>query len=348
MTRGTFLFVASDQTTSGLALSYKRAFEALGIDAVLFDLEQQRLDVTSAPRRLEPIVGRVLSHLDSPVVAHKADLALVRAATKLRPAGILVFCNEPIRPATLLHLKVTLPDAKLANVYPDTMFNMRENVIAALPLYDAFATHTEAGIASLRQLGCRNPVFLPLAADPTLHAPETLTPEEARELACDLVFVGNWRPEREALLAHLEGMDLSLYGAWENAKGWVRSRWRGPALMGSRFAKAHAAAKIGLNLIDPLNFPGHNMRSFEIPACRAFGIATGTPEMKELFREGVDAVFFETGEELRAKAREYLARPEDRRRIANAAYERVVHGGHTYEDRSRALLDALGLGPLAS
>jgi spore maturation protein CgeB len=348
----TILIVVSGSLPSGLAFAYQRAFKALGFGVECFDLEAARRASVKAPRPLAPVVAplvnRVLGHLEIASVDQKGDRALWLAARKLDPALIVVMCNEPVRAATLLQFKVALPSTPLVNIFPDTLFNMRPNVMAALPLYDLFCTHTRAAVPHLSALGCRAPFYVPLAADPALHRPLPLSAAEQRELGCDVVYVGNWREDHEALLGHLEGFDLAIWGSplWERARAgsWVRSRWRGRSLdAGDTYSKANIAAKICLNPIDPLNLPGHNMRTFELPACRVFALMTRSEDTASIFRDGETAALFDTPEEMVEKVRRYLAHPEERQRIAEAAYRLVIEGGHTYLDRARTILDRLGM-----
>jgi len=114
-------------------------------------------------------------------------------------------------------------------------------------------------------------------------------------------------------------------------------------MTGAEYAKAHGAAEICLNPIDPTNFPSHNQRCFEVPACGAFSLVSRTEEVVELFREDETIACFDGEEELVQKVRYYRERPEERERIARRAYEHVVNGGHTYVDRVRTLLSELGI-----
>lgn len=344
----TILFVASGNWDAGLMASYRRAFVALGFRVVDFDLEAKRLEAGRGPAPVRRVVHRLMGYVDVPSINARANRTLVMAAMELQPAAIVVSCNEPVRSATLAQLRIGVPSAKLINIYPDTLFNMTESLVAGLPLYDLFATHTRAGVDVLRRMGCQAPFYLPLAADPKLHHPEALSAAEAREYGCDVVYVGNWRPDHEKLLDALEGFDLAIWGSvqWLRARpeSSARSRFRGrPLLTGTEYSKAHCAARVALNPIDPTNFPGHNMRTFELPACRVFSLVTRTPEVQELFEEGKTIACFEGVDELKDKIRYYLAHPEERERIAAAAYAHVVEGGHTYLDRARALFAELGI-----
>ena len=78
-------------------------------------------------------------------------------------------------------------------------------------------------------------------------------------------------------------------------------------------------------------------------------LAERTEEHLALFREGEEAAFFGSSEELVSKIRYYLAHADDRRRIAQAGYNRVVNGGHTYRDRlSELMRAAAAAGPAAA
>ena len=80
------------------------------------------------------------------------------------------------------------------------------------------------------------------------------------------------------------------------------------------------------------------MGAFEIPACKGFSLCSRSPAILEIFQEGKTIECFESPEEAREKARFYLTHEESRARIARAAFERVVEGGHTYLDRARTIV----------
>jgi spore maturation protein CgeB len=338
--------VTSVAWEGGLAASYRRAFESLGFSAEVFDLEAARARVAPLGR----IGHRLMAHLDFMALNAKANRSLVRAVLERQPALAVVVGNEFVRAASIMQIKIGSPATKVINIYPDTSYNMPDYVLAALPLYDLFCTHTLAAIPHLRKLGCLSPLYVPLAADPFWHHPLALTPADVKQFGCELVYVGNWRPEHERLLAALEDFDLAIWGPnyWGKYAGkgsWVRSRWRGrPLLTGVEYAKAHLAAKIALDPIDPLDIPSHNMRLFEVAACGVFALVTRTEEVQSLFQEGKTVICFEDARELVDKVRHYLAHPEECQRIAQRAYDHVVHGGHTYTDRVRAIVRELELG----
>ena len=113
-------------------------------------------------------------------------------------------------------------------------------------------------------------------------------------------------------------------------------------MVGHEFARACAQSRILLNVLDPISWPGPNMRTFELPACRAFALTERTAPVLDIFREGETIECFSSVEEAREKIDLYMHDDMARHRIAQAAFEFVVEEGHTYHDRVRQLLAWVG------
>jgi spore maturation protein CgeB len=181
--------------------------------------------------------------------------------------------------------------------------------------------------------------YLPFAADIELHQPVVTEQEPLHRLA----FIGSWRQEREEFLEQLIDLDLRIWGSdyWRSRtrrSSPLRRCWGGRPVVGSEFSRACAQVKILLNILDPISWPGPNMRTFELPACRAFALVERTVPVLDIFCEGETIECFSSVSEAREKIERYTRDEAARRRIAQAAYEFVVEGGHTYLDRARQLL----------
>lgn len=321
-----------------LESSYARAFQKLDW-AVHFWEPMQALYRVAKGNRL----GRLFStfvHVEPWV--RKSNLELLKLVDGLRPDLVLVIGTSGLRGGTLAQIKVCVPGSLIYCVYPDTPHNLDADRIHCLPFFDRVTASSPAWVNAFQRLGAARVHYLPFAADPDLHYP--VPPESAaKALRHDVVFIGNWRHERELFLEQLVDFDLCLWG--ENY--WKRrtrpgsplpAHWGGRPLTGAEFAQACAASKILLNFMDPATWPGPNMRSFEQPACRAFVLVNRTPALTELFTEGETIECFASVAEAREKIGYYLAHEEARQRIANAAYSFVLEGGHTYADRARQLI----------
>ena len=70
-------------------------------------------------------------------------------------------------------------------------------------------------------------------------------------------------------------------------------------------------------------------------------LAERSVEHERLFKDGKEAVFFESNEELLTKTRYFLEHDEERTQIAKAGYERTRSGGYSHKDRMGGMLGAV-------
>jgi spore maturation protein CgeB len=189
-----------------------------------------------------------------------------------------------------------------------------------------------------------------LAADPDLHAPVSLTEEDRRVFGCDVAFVGNWRPEREVLLAALStrsNLDVKIWGgtSWEapsRADRRVAKAWQKRLVLGADFAKACVGAKVNLNLIDPTNYPAANMRFFEIPSTGSLEVSSKCPEFQGDLRDRKHIFYYESAADLPSLLDALLTDEPLRSRVAAEGHRHVLEN-HTYRDRAQRIVElALG------
>jgi spore maturation protein CgeB len=164
--------------------------------------------------------------------------------------------------------------------------------------------------------------------DPDIHRPIELSPEEIVTFGCDVGFVGHWEPSREETLLWLaeQKYHIRVWGG-----GWERARYKNhplffhcPHLVGNTYAKAICGAKINLCFLSCWFGDKTTARSVEIPACGKFLLAERNEEHMALFREGVEAEFYSTREEMLAKINYYLVHADKREAIAKAGRKRCL------------------------
>ena len=145
----------------------------------------------------------------------------------------------------------------------------------------------------------------------------------------EIVLVGGHNTRREQLLGGLTDLPLEIYGKWgKHARHGsplarllkARGIW-GEALLG-----LYNTSKIVLNITnwDPARYAALNQRVFDVPATGAFLLTDHSPELEELFRLGEEIVTYRDVDELRDKARYYLAHDAERAAIARRGYERAL------------------------
>lgn len=217
---------------------------------------------------------------------------------------------------------------------------------ASLPAYDLLVCTKQYNLAEILPYNPRS-VFILHAYEPRVHRPVKLSTAERDEWSSDVVFVGHWAVHRAELLEALARAVPARYAIY--GPGWnrlprsspLRSFVRLPAVFGDDMAKALGGAKISLGFLRKENRDDYTTRTFEIPACGGVMLAERTPMHQQLFREGLEAEYFDAHrpDELIAKVRQLLADDSRRERIRQAGMFALERGKHTYDDRVRQVLD---------
>jgi len=204
---------------------------------------------------------------------------------------------------------------------------------------------------NLRRAGARDIAYLPLAADPSVHRPMTLSEQERLEFGADVSFVGAGYPNRRMLFPQLMRSDwtFKLWGNDWNDPGELANvlQRNGARMDTTTSVKIFNATKVNVNLhsyagagLDPeADFV--NPRTFELAACGAFQIVDRRSLLPELFDPGQMAVLDKV-DDLTNIIRLSLQDSDARATKAAAARERVL-ARHTYRHRMEELLGAIGI-----
>jgi spore maturation protein CgeB len=252
--------------------------------------------------------------------------------------------GDDILPGTIATVTATSGCTAIM-IYPDTLVNLQTSTIQAVPLYDMIIYACgKFGLSYFDRLGARRSAYLPFGWDDHVHPRPNATDQQEVNRGFDVVFVGNWRRDREDWLEHLDSVSVGIWGTayWRRRTrpGSVSRRsWQGAVALGSDYARASRAGKITLNLVDTLNGPGLNMRAFEAVGMGCFVLTTRTQALEELFIEGEHVAYFDNSAELQEKVRHYLDRPGERERIASNAAR--FADSNTYRHRAEQLLRLL-------
>ena len=218
----------------------------------------------------------------------------------------------------------------------------------AISQYDICITTKKRDVPLYKELGAKSVYFSWQGYDPEIHRPIILSNVEAEKYSCDIAFAGQYMERRAEIIESIIGKincKFFLYG-----RGWNLGR-TGKVLgpldrgwgYGDEYAKAISGAKIGLCFLSNEVNDVYTTRSFEIPACGTMMIAERTDAHGLLFNEDVEAVFFDTKEELLRKIKYYLGNDNLRKSIADAGYQRVINSHYTWEHRMSDCLRFIGL-----
>jgi spore maturation protein CgeB len=248
-----------------------------------------------------------------------------------------------IRQESLAGFKVRQPQCVIAGFSPDDMtarIYQSVHFLRHAGLYDVFFTTKGFRCAELHSLGIRDVRPVGNSYDPSTHKPCGTNAGCAPVLG----FAGRYEPERCRSIRFLvdAGLPVRVWGTGRWPRSPVGYDLRTGGAWGEDYAVAMCSVAIGLGFLTKLVREESTTRSVEIPACGTFLLAERTDEHLALFREGLEAEYFSSDEELAEKARYYLSHPHQRRRIAEAGLLRCQVAGYSHHNRLKQMIaDAL-------
>lgn len=145
----------------------------------------------------------------------------------------------------------------------------------------------------------------------------------------EITLVGGHSERRYEVLRSVLDLPLDIYGQWgrqARKDAALRRCIRAKGIWGEALLRVLNRSKIALNITgwDPARYPALNQRVFDVPATGAFLLTDYSPELEDSYRLGEEIVCYRSAEELRDKARYYLAHDSERDAIARRGYRRAL------------------------
>ncbi len=279
----------------------------------------------------------VTNHFYGGALINEINASIVSVAERHNPELVWIDKGLHVWPETLHWLRRR--GAALVHFSPDNQMvlgNQSRHYAESIPIYDAHITTKLHNVDWLKKCGARRVEWMGKGFDPEIHRPEVLGDEDRRQFQCDVGFVGHWEPDRERVLLRLHDMGYRVKvwgGNWSRANEASHPLFAAAKLVsGENYAKAICGARINLCLLSAWFEDRSTARSVEIPACGAFMLADRTTEHLELYKEGEEAEFYGSDDELIRKIDYYLTHEEDRARIAEGGRRRCLAA---YSNRAR-------------
>ena len=321
-----------------------RTLRNLGIDVSVVTTHPEGAAYEDKPSLAE----RIRYRLRIPSDLGGANDAILKSLAQSRHDVLWLDRAVSIRAATLRAAKRMAPDLRIVWYAEDDMMNPHHLSYwteRALPLFDLWVT-TKSANAQAHEMpakGVRRILFIDNSYDPELHRPVTVSEAERRDFGSDISFVGTYERARARSLADLAraGFDVRVWG-----NGWHRASDRPIGLRiedrpvyDDDYAKVVCASRLNLCFLRKENRDLQTCRSIEIPAMGGLMVHERNAEIAGLFKDGEEAVLFDTDAELIARCRDLLSDEEAVLRIARNGHEAVLAGGYRHEDRLRLILD---------
>jgi hypothetical protein len=278
--------------------------------------------------------------------------AILAAAERMRANVIWIEKGTEVFPRTLRRLK---REPSRILVYHNTddwrakvpLHALQwRHLLRGLRLYDLYFTSNLHNVIEFRESGLEGVHHMELAANPVFPDPAPVPEAERQALGAQVGFIGHWEQTTERMLTRVAeaGLSLKIYGAgWQQADlaGPLGRAVQGRPVIGAEYMKTILSLDINVGIVSKWNRNHTASRSFQIPALGAFLLHERNLVIREHFREGEEAEFFGSDDELVEKCLHYAAHPDQRRRIAAAGRARCLASGYFETDRVREVLPLL-------
>lgn len=192
----------------------------------------------------------------------------------------------------------------------------------SIPFYNLLVFPRLVNVEEAKRVGATKAIRAWFTADEIEHA---YTEGQQRS---KIVFVGTWFPGRDLFMQELlkDNVPLEIFGnSWEHAPLWpsIKNNHFGAGIEGQNYRNTLGGGTVCLGLLSKENRDLHTTRSIEIPAMGGLLLAERTQEHLELFKDGEEAVFWDSPQECAEKSKWLLEHPETARHIALAGHCKV-------------------------
>ena len=280
-----------------------------------------------------------------------ADHALKERVREFKPDLVFMYHCYFFHPSAVQEISRQTTVFSYENDDPFVRRNDKHNssfYIAAAKYCKMNYVFRRKNVADFATLGIHNvKVLLP-------YYTETRNFPMACEKDIPLAFVGHWEDDgRDAMIKALldAGLPFELYGdvlSWQTSPLWgdLENIYFGPAL-GEQYNAVLNRVQVALVFFSRINSDTYTRRCFELPVTKTVMLSEYTEDMDKLWPEDECCVYFRSKEELVHKAARLLDHPEEMKRIAEKAFNRLKVLGGSETDRVRQVLadyDALARG----
>lgn len=321
-----------------------RALGELGHDVTVLDLAPFAAGMDALPRFTPKVGARRIVQEAFGRFLGAGILAAVEAA---KPDVLLAMAQAPLDASVLDEIGRRGVVRAFWFVEDHRLFPYWRDVVGA---YDHFFVIQQGQfLAEAGRLSNDRAVYLPLAADPSVHRPLALSAAERVELGAPVSFVGAGYRNRRIVFRSLLDLGLRVWGTEWDGAGLVEAALQrdGARISTADSVRIFNATDVNLNLhsstyVDGVDPRGDfvNPRTFELAAAGAFQLIDHRALLPSLFEPGGEVVTFTDPDALRGLTRHYLDHPEERAVVAAAARRRVLRE-HTYRHRMQTLLETV-------
>jgi len=282
-------------------------------------------------------------------IIRKINSDLIETAGKERPDLVFVYRGNHIYSAAIKKIKQS--GAVIFGYNNDDPFSdghpayFWRHFKKSIPYYDHIFVYRRKNLHDYKKIN-----YTKISLLTAYYIEEDNFPIEIEKLptdkyVCDAVFAGHYENDGrdEYIKAIIDGgINFKLFGgaSWSMSKyyDFFCQQLGEPVYLKEDYNICLNSVKIALVFLSKLNNDTYTRRCFEITAAKTFMLSEYTDDLNSMFQEGREAEYFRNKEEMLRKIRYYLTHGEDRKRIAEAGYQRLLRDGHEIKDRAKEII----------
>lgn len=223
------------------------------------------------------------------------------------------------------------------------------SLLKAIAHYDLCLVLRKVNIEEYTSRGAKKVLRVYMSYDEVIHKPFVDIADIPDKFRSSVAFIGTWmkNEKRDEFLLKLidHGLSVSIWGDhWQKSPLWnkLNPYYRGKALGGRDYVAAIQGAKICIGMLSKGNRDLHTRRSVEVPFVGGLLCAERTSEHQQMYKEDVEAVFWNDADECAQICKDLLKDDARRERIRLAGMKRVREINAGNEDIcSQALAEIL-------
>jgi len=316
--------------------AFKNGLKANGHDVVKFSFSDYYNNMWFKKLQIRLKVGPLIKLINQ---------ELISAVNFNNPDILFMHQSDLIFPKTIRKIKKLNVNIKVKIYHNDNPYRGIRNALkwrhflATIRTADHLFVYRPENVADGRRLGCNSISIIMPSYVSYLHYPVF----EDKEKIIDVIFVGHFEPDgRDEYIDFLKqnGVNVEVYGTgWTNSGyNWAKSE--SIRLLGAEeYTKILSSAKIALVFLSKINRDVWTRRCFEITACRTLMMAQRTSDLEKIWSDGVEAIFFDSKEDLLRKTLDLLQKNDEIYNIASCGYVRCISYGNSEIDRSRQIIE---------
>jgi spore maturation protein CgeB len=324
--------------------AFHRGFLDLGIDSAKFEWGPYFSK--------KSILTRVQNKFNRGPLVEKLNRDLITALSNEKPDILFIYRGWRLKRRTLIEIKRLFPSMKMILYVNDDPFSPLyprwywAELINSICLYDLIFAFREHNLDEFKRHGSKNTELLRPYYVPWLHSLSNID-NVYPKYQHDVIFVGHY--ENDGRLDYLKSicemnLKLKIFGEpdhWNNIlkkDNCFKHLIPVSFLFDVNYCRELSLSRIALCFLSKLNRDTYTMRNFEIPATKTFMLSEYTDDLATLFKEDKEVVFFRNKNELLEKIKYYLDNEDERNKIAEAGYDRVIKDSHSVIERAKYIL----------